>query len=60
MIEQSAEAFNLAVNRIPELQSLLYDLNLMPETVNENTTNYRTMINIIAHFVAFEYRLKNV
>lgn len=50
-----------AIGRIPELQSCLYDLNLLPEvlaTFNQGTKSkeYFYMITVIAHFVLMEER----
>lgn len=47
------------INKTPELQSLLYDLDLLPEQLKDDTHLWRGMENIVEHFKRFEERLKN-
>jgi len=41
-----------AVNNIPLLQSLLYDLNLLPEQVTAGTLSFDRCRAVIAHVLA--------
>lgn len=45
-------------NNVPEVTSLLYDLNLLPECCT-TTKDWSTLICIVDHFKVFEKRLKN-
>lgn len=56
------ESVHEIINRIPELQSCLYDLNLLPEVLvtfgqGQGTKEYFYMLSIVDHFIAIEKRL---
>jgi len=42
----------------PEILSLLYDLDLLPEQLEEGTKEFNMMIIITSHFMKLEERLK--
>lgn len=46
------------INATPELASLLYDLDLMPEQLFEGCMAWNRMVNIAEHFKQFEERIK--
>ena len=41
----------------PEIQSLLYDLDLMPEQLKPNTANWGKMLNIARHMQLYGDRM---
>lgn len=45
------------INATPELASLLYDLDLLPEQIQNSTIRQDTMDSIVEHFHRFEERL---
>jgi hypothetical protein len=49
----SREAFSF-INKTPILQSLLYDLNLLPEQLKEGTKEWDYMMATVLHFQACE------
>lgn len=48
--EQAEQAAYTLINSDGTLQSLLYDLDLMPEQLEKNTPQWRQMMLIIAHW----------
>lgn len=48
---------NELMKEIPELESLLYDLDLMPEQVTQDSRQEREMTSIAAHFEVMKNRL---
>jgi hypothetical protein len=48
----------LFINRELTVQSLLYDLNLMPEQLKEGSEDWLKMLNIVAHFQAFRNEIE--
>jgi hypothetical protein len=47
------------INSTAVLQSLLFDLNLLPEQLEEDSPNWDRMLCIVWHFQEFERQLKN-
>lgn len=46
------------INNTPVVLSLLYDLNLLPEQLEERTKQWFDMLNIAAHFKTFQEQME--
>lgn len=57
-LDMSFEKSAAGISEIPELTSLLYDLDLMPEQIVSDGGKLR-LILIVGHFKAFKSRLEN-
>lgn len=58
-LDESFKKSSIGINEIPELVSLLYDLDLMPEQIISDQAKSRLLL-IVEHFKAFNVRLKSL